>query len=221
MRFPIALTGIIVIVLIVMIVLLFNIRFRDFVISNGDYLLALVEVNKRISLGRYVPKDLVSLSGLGFPGKYVRSVVYKHLQNLLLDARKEGLHIIVVSAYRSYDQQKSIYNAYKTKRGHLADYFSARPGHSEHQLGTAIDFGNGGIYDLKLSFADTPEGQWLYNNAYKYGFALSYPRNSTKITGYIYEPWHFRFIGLDEALEWNESGLVLEEYLATKPQSFK
>lgn len=224
MNFFKPLTRIVVIVLIIIIIpliILFHIRFRDLVISNGDYLLALVEVNKKISLGRYVPKDLVSLADLGFPDKYVRSVVYKPLQSLLLDARKEGLHIIVISAYRSYDQQKVIYYTSKTKRGHIADYFSARPEHSEHQLGTAIDFGNGGIHDLKVSFADTPEGKWLNNNAYKYGFVLSYPRDSARITGYIYEPWHFRFIGLEAALEWKKSGLVLEEYLATKPQSFK
>ncbi|NLA46732.1 MAG: M15 family metallopeptidase, partial [Firmicutes bacterium] len=100
-----------------------------------------------------------------------------------------------------------------------ANRFSARPGQSEHQLGTTVDFG-GTSADWTTGFANTKQGKWLLNNAHLYGFALSYPEGKESVTGYIYEPWHFRYIGVAVAKEWKESGLVLCEFLKTKPQYF-
>src|SRR5690606_38595314 len=91
---------------------------------------------------------------------------------------------------------------------------SAEPGHSEHQLGSTMDFAapENGWQPLE-SFADSQSGLWLADNAYRFGFALSYPRDGEEITGYIFEPWHHRFIGTEAALAWRESGLTLVEFL--------
>lgn len=126
------------------------------------------------------------------------------------DAAKEGINLKIVSGYRSYDRQKTIYNNYVARDGKSeADTYSARPGHSEHQTGLAAD-----INLVDTSFANTKEGKWLANNCYKYGFILRYPKGKESITGYIYEPWHFRFIG-DEAKNLYNDGnwISLEEYL--------
>lgn len=123
-------------------------------------------------------------------------------------AASEGLTLEIVSGFRSYDEQKSIYNNYVENEGKdEADSKSARPGHSEHQLGLAMD-----LNSLKTSFKDTPEGKWLANNCYKYGFIIRYPEDKVSITGYVYEPWHVRYLGVNLATKVFNSGLCLEEY---------
>lgn len=188
---------------------------KDFlakILRDGDYFLNLV--NKQNSLDAYRPRDLTELSGLGAKGKYIREIVYGSLKSLIFDAEKSGASIKIISAYRSYDRQKTIF-AFWSKSDKDANRFSAEAGHSEHQLGTTIDFGSGDLgIDLKEIFEDTPQGKWLAENAWKYGFAMSYPRDKEQITGYIYEPWHFRYIGILHAKELRESGITLEEYLS-------
>ena len=125
-------------------------------------------------------------------------------------AKQEGININIVSGYRSYNKQTSLYNNYVAKDGKAAaDTYSARPGHSEHQTGLAAD-----LNMVDTSFENTAAGKWLANNCYKYGFILRYPKGKESITGYIYEPWHFRFIG-DEAKNLYNNGnwITLEEYL--------
>lgn len=125
-------------------------------------------------------------------------------------AKEEGLNIYVVSGFRSYEYQDNLYNKYVKKDGkENADTYSARPGHSEHQTGLAAD-----LNLVDTSFENTKEGIWLANNCYKYGFILRYPKGKQDITGYIYEPWHFRYIG-DEAKNLYNNGnwITLEEYL--------
>ena len=125
-------------------------------------------------------------------------------------AKQEGININIVSGYRSYNKQTSLYNNYVAKDGKAAaDTYSARPGHSEHQTGLAAD-----LNMVDTSFENTDAGKWLANNCYKYGFILRYPKGKESITGYIYEPWHFRFIG-DEAKNLYNNGnwITLEEYL--------
>lgn len=189
------------------------------ILRDGNYLFSLV--NKQNSLDAYIPADLVELSGVGAPGKYVRIVAYEELRYLLLDAKEAGVPVKVISAYRSYERQDFIH-VFWSRRSKDADRFSAEAGHSEHQLGTTVDFGIGyGSVDLKEKFGGTPTGKWLAANAAKYGFAMTYPKDKEAITGYTYEPWHFRFIGASEATKLQESGLTLEEYLATKPQYYR
>lgn len=189
------------------------------ILKDGDYAFNIVD--KRNSLGGYFPSDLVDLSLLGAPGKSIRRVAYEDLRLLLADAKSRGLQIRVLSAYRSFGRQKFIFSFW-SRLYRNAQRFSAEAGHSEHQLGTVLDLGGGDPRtDLRQTFSDTEEGKWLEENAWRYGFALSYPKEKEALTGFIYEPWHYRFIGTEAAREWHDSGSTLREYLLEKPQFFK
>lgn len=183
--------------------------------DKGNDLLVLV--NKKIQLPpNFVPRDLVSLEGIipTVPGALLRTEAVSYLKELYLQAKSEGLSLTSVSAYRSYSQQVNVFNAWVTSAGlKNAENFSARAGHSQHQLGTAVDFGAGGSNSFNAAFGSTPEGTWLAKNAYKFGFVLSYPAGKEAITGYSYEPWHYRYIGLEAAQRMVDSGLILEEFL--------
>jgi hypothetical protein len=130
--------------------------------------------------------------------------------NVMFEAAKQdGIRLFVKSGYRSYVDQKVIYNGYVKRDGKAAaDTYSARPGHSEHQTGLAFD-----LNSLSISFENTAEGKWLAENCYKYGFIIRYPKGKENITGYIYEPWHVRYLGTEKAKAVYESGLCLEEFL--------
>lgn len=127
-------------------------------------------------------------------------------------ASKEGISLWVQSGFRSYETQKNLYNRYVNRDGKAAaDRYSARPGYSEHQTGLAADFN-----EVSDSFGDTKAGKWLANNCWKYGFILRYPKGKEDKTGYMYESWHFRYIGdVDMAKEMYNNGnwISLEEYL--------
>lgn len=195
-------------------------RFRkELVHVDGSSLIAVV--GKPTTIGRYEPDDLVYLpTTYSKASRRVRQEVADALERMYHDAKAEGVSIFVDSAYRSYDVQHDIFYRYVRDRGGVfnAETFSARPGQSEHQLGTAVDFGGTNV-NYSAAFANTSSGKWLMANAHKYGFALSYPENSQEISGYIYEPWHYRYIGVDMAVEWKESGLVLIEFLKMKNQA--
>ena len=201
--------------------LLLNSKDRDlfgFLLKNGDYVLNLV--TKENTLSKYTPNDLVELSGLGAPRQFIRKIAFSPLANLLEAAAQENLGLKILSAYRSYTYQNSLFNSYRA-RNLEANRFSAEAGHSEHQLGTAIDFGIGDkSIDFTEAFDQTKAGVWLNENAWKYGFVLSYPASKEKVTGYTHEPWHYRFIGQGVAREWHRSGLTLKEFLLTKPQFY-
>ena len=129
-------------------------------------------------------------------------------------AQAEGIYLKMQSGYRSYIDQSIIYNDYVARDGQeAADRYSARPGHSEHQTGLAFDLTTTYYDGLWEGFADTPEGKWVAENCHKYGFIIRYPKEKEHITGYMYEPWHVRYIGVDKATAVYESGLCLEEYL--------
>ena len=124
-------------------------------------------------------------------------------------AAEEGLDLYVASGFRSYELQASLYQRYCDRDGKAAaDTYSARPGHSEHQTGLAID-----LNSISSDFAYTAEGQWVSEHCWEYGFILRYPADKVDITGYMYEPWHIRYLGRDTAKAVYESGLCLEEYL--------
>lgn len=130
---------------------------------------------------------------------------------LVSAAAEDEIEITFLSGYRSYGYQKSVHDNWIEKYDGDeagADRVSARAGHSEHQLGLAID-----VNELVLEFAEKPEGIWLKENCAKFGFIIRYPRGSEPITGYIYEPWHIRYLGEELAVKVTESGLTLEEYL--------
>lgn len=126
------------------------------------------------------------------------------------DASKEGLNLYISSGYRSYYTQKTLYNNYVARDGVAnADTYSARAGHSEHQTGLAFD-----LNTIDESFANTKEGKWVSDNCYKYGLILRYPKGKENITGYMYESWHLRYVGVELATKLYNNGnwITLEEY---------
>ena len=124
--------------------------------------------------------------------------------------------INIRSGYRSYNIQVQLYNNYVKKDGKAeADRYSARPGFSEHQTGLVLDITTGNTSrPIGTWFDNTPQAKWLYENAYKYGFILRYPHESEYITGFVFEDWHFRFLGIDLATKVYESKLTYDEYIA-------
>lgn len=143
----------------------------------------------------------------------LRWEVKPFIDALIKDALKDGITLIVDSAYRSGKYQAKILDALIKEKGHLAYKLVALPGASEHQTGLAIDFASfeNGIYNADLKEGDK-ESIWLSLNAYKYGFILRYPKGKEDITGYNFEPWHYRFVGKDLALKLYQDNLTLEEY---------
>lgn len=191
---------------------------------NGDDLLVLVNKAYKLS-SSYEPNDLVDAKTSGIRTKgngtyYVRQILISDLKKLNKAAKNENVDLSVISAYRSYSTQASTYQYWVNYNGgcvSCADQISARAGHSQHQLATAIDFSTNEIGDaLGSSFNNTRASGWLQKNAYKYGFVLSYPKGYEKITGYSYESWHYRYIGVDNAKEMKNGGMILEKYLQSK-----
>lgn len=133
-------------------------------------------------------------------------------------AMAEGYTVLVTTAYRSYSFQSTLYNNYVAKDGQAAaDKYSARPGTSEHQTGLAADLTSATVnYKLTKDFGSTQEGQWLDAHAHEYGFILRYTSAGEPITGYMYEPWHFRYVGVDNATYIHEKGITLEEFIAER-----
>lgn len=185
-----------------------------------------VVVNKsRYLPSDYVPGDLVSLNDLPTvlsnpEVNQLRKSAHDALKDLFSAAKKEGHELKARSGYRSYNTQESLYQSYVAKNGQeAADKFSAKPGQSEHQTGLAIDITAASMnFQLDDSFIDTKEGMWVKENAHKYGFIVRYLKDKENITGYMYEPWHLRYVGKQMAEEVYESGLTLEEFFQLKAE---
>ena len=166
----------------------------------------------------YAPEDLVPVSdaGVGTDGMEIRGVVMPDLQALLAAAEASDIALEVQSAYRSHSYQVGTFASWVEQDGlEAALKTSARPGHSEHQLGTALDFRSAGgdpAWDLP-NWGATPEGAWLAENAARFGFVMSYPEGQEAVTCYSYEPWHYRYVGREVAAEITASGLTLREWL--------
>lgn len=161
----------------------------------------LVLVDKTHSLSRdYIPADLVSLDNSGSyqvsrDGFSLRSQAEKSLESMAAGALRDGLTLIVSSTYRSYTYQETVFERHVRELGETAaERESARPGTSQHQLGTAVDFGS-----ITDAFAKTNAGRWLTNHANEYGWSLSFPLGYEDVTGYRWESWHYRYIGKEAA----------------------
>ncbi|MBQ4556566.1 MAG: M15 family metallopeptidase [Clostridia bacterium] len=142
------------------------------------------------------------------PG-YLNPDAYAAFEQMKSAAANDGITLKIISGYRSYSHQTRTYNRYVSRDGQAAaDRYSARPGHSEHQTGLAMD-----INSLEQSFGETPEGIWLAEHCAEYGFIIRYPKEKEVETGFMYEPWHIRYLGKDIAAAVKGSGLCLEEYL--------
>lgn len=186
---------------------------------DGDDLLVLVNKEYKLS-STYAPKDLVKASNSSIrrgENYYLRNILISDLTNMINDAKSQGIDLSIVSGYRSYQTQVNTYNRWLGKNNNDVEYvdtFSARPGHSQHQLGTAIDFSSSEIGDkLGDSFTNTKASKWLIDNSYKYGFVISFPKGYESITGYKFESWHYRYIGVGNSLDMITKGLILELYL--------
>lgn len=168
-----------------------------------------VVVNKKHKLpSNYVP----SLTGVA--GGQMRPEAASALNTMLQAAQNDGVPMKIISSYRSYPTQVSTYNKWVRIDGQAqADRSSARPGHSEHQTGLAVDLGvPNGNCDLLICFGSTAQGQWLATYAQKYGFIVRYESNTEAITGYQYEPWHMRYLGVSTATAVKNSGQTLDQY---------
>jgi D-alanyl-D-alanine carboxypeptidase len=174
----------------------------------------LLDTNLKVSR-TFKPWDLVSVSRAGIAGSgKVRKIMITDLRALAKAARRAGKPLAVRSSYRSYDYQKSLFNYYVRTNGYSrALKFSARPGHSEHQMGTTIDFSTAPGVPLSTRFGDSPAGKWLARNGWKYGFIMSYPKGKKKASCYGYEPWHWRYFGRDLARQIHDSGQVPRRFL--------
>ena len=171
--------------------------------NTSDYTIL---VNKYHSLGEYEPNDLQPLS---YDAKYeMRKKARDAFEELVSFAKLDNVYIRPYSAYRSYEYQNSLYNRYVNRDGkEKADTYSARPGHSEHQTGLAVDVWSEGYTEILES-----DAKWLKDNSYKYGFIVRYTKEKQSITGYIEEPWHLRYLGVDIATKVHELGITYDEY---------
>ena len=160
----------------------------------------------------YVPNNLVILDEYAKPGIRLNSEAYDKFKKMASDAYlQDELKLRIVSAYRSFEYQENLYNKYlKFESQDKVDTYSARSGYSEHQTGLAIDIDNEIIEYNKFHL--TREFAWMSNNAYKYGFILRYPLGKENITGYKYEPWHYRYVGEKIANYIHENDITYEEY---------
>ena len=186
-----------------------------------------IVVNKHRPLqpAGYVPSDLVAPNvplrlNAEEPEMQLRKEAAGALETLVAGAKKDNLSLMVASAYRPYTFQQNLYNRYVVQQGQAAaDTQSARPGHSEHQTGLAVDLEpTNQKCEVETCFADTPEGKWVAKNAYTYGFILRYQDGKDDETGYMYEPWHLRYVGKSLATELHRIGNpTLEQFFNLDP----
>ncbi|WP_102274898.1 M15 family metallopeptidase [Cytobacillus massiliigabonensis] len=203
--------------------------FNDVKVVNGKNVIqnptnSMVLVNKEFSLpDGYTPEDLVrpnvlfSFGNQDIEKAYMRKEAAKALETMFAEAKKQGIHLFAVSGYRSYDRQTQVYSAEINKYGaEKAAKAVAVPGTSEHQTGLTMDLSSQSAkFELSEQFGETAEGKWIAANAHHYGFILRYPKGKEGITGYKYEPWHFRFVGKEAAAIIYKNGWTLEEYFGT------
>lgn len=192
----------------------YQITYKDGAYYVDGYLI----VNKTYDLtSNWKPKNTwKTVPSSGFAKEPLDIDSYNAWKEMLSDSKALGLNLWAQSGYRSYDYQKDLYNGYVNRKGKAAaDRSSARPGHSEHQTGLAFD-----LNTITTAFKDTKEGIWVKNNCYLYGYILRYPENSTDKTGYIFEPWHIRYVGKDLAKKLYNNGnwITMEEYFGLKSE---
>lgn len=182
-------------------------------VNNVYYIDGYMLVNKSYPLPKeYVPSNTYesALNKKNTCNSCINNDVYKAFKDMQADALALGFNINITSGYRSYSTQNSIYSSYIARDGKIkADTYSARPGYSEHQTSLCFD-----LNSISDSFANTKEGKWVFDNSYKYGFIIRFPKNKEEYTGYKYESWHLRYVGEILAKELYNDGnyISMEEY---------
>lgn len=180
--------------------------------SQPDSLRCLVNKMRPFAQLDWEPSDLVD-----FYGQQLRAEAAKAADTMIDAAAADGVTLLVSSAYRSYAVQQQTYQYWVSVNGQqVADQLSARPGYSEHQTGLAIDFASPEGCRLEECYRDTLAGQWLAKNAPRYGYILRFPDGRQSVTGYRFEPWHYRYVGVQTAQEYVSSGAkTFEEFIGT------
>ncbi len=185
-------------------------------LESNDYLML---INKNSGINEnYIPPDLV-IPNVEFRVaddmcREMRADAANALENMFNDAKEIGINLIAISGYRSYDYQEIVYDSSVATEGQdYTDNYVAIPGTSEHQTGLVMDLLSDEYLSLDEGFENTRAFQWIMENMSNYGFILRYPRGKEDITGYDYEPWHLRYVGVDVAKEIMSKGITLEEYL--------
>ncbi|MDD5828895.1 MAG: M15 family metallopeptidase, partial [Lachnospira sp.] len=180
---------------------------KDGVTYVGGVLIA----NKSYSLPQtFIPQDPDQPVNADRSSTCLDKTLMSAWRTMQKDATAQGLNIYIASGYRSYNYQVNVYNRYVASDGKAAaDTYSSRPGYSEHQTGLCFD-----LNSIEDSFQYTNEGKWVNDNCYKYGFCIRFPKGKDKFTGYKYESWHLRYVGVDLATKLYNNGdwLSLEEY---------
>ena len=203
-------------ILIIIIILFFNKFYKGIKIITKPNKIDIL-VNKKNKLDKfYRPYDLIKLNeSYAHKDKYMRYSAAKSFEQLSKDAFNNGYKIIAVSTYRSYFYQQELFNYYVKTMGYKkAIKASAEPGSSEHQTGLAVDVeGSNNDYN---KFEKSKEFEWMKKNSYKYGFILRYPKGKENITGFKYEPWHYRYVGKKIAKIIYKNNITLEEYKKTR-----
>lgn len=192
----------------------------ELVADMDNWNMVLVNGSHPLPDGFSVGKTKIKSSYLAYSGLTFDSRAISYLEAMCAAAQKSGVNLKAISAYRTNARQTELFNNQIEKQRkkypnkseeelkQIASTISARPGTSEHELGLAVDFNS-----VEESFENTKEGKWLKENAADYGFILRYPKEKQSITGVIYEPWHYRYVGVDHAKKMNSLGLCLEEYI--------
>lgn len=183
--------------------------------DDGD---VLVLVNKLHAVSKdYKPKGMVYMDNSlsTWENLELKEEAYEAYKKMYADAKDLGFNLKVCSAYRTYDTQVGLFNNSVKNRGWETTYLrSAYPGRSEHHTGLSVDITSKSMgWNLSQDFADYEDGEWLNTHCQDYGFIVRYPKDKTDITGYAYEPWHFRYVGEEVAKYIMENNLTLEEYL--------
>jgi zinc D-Ala-D-Ala carboxypeptidase len=180
----------------------------------------LILVNKQHPLDKEdTPDDLTAMkyfvANRSAEGRFMRAAAAAAFTQLVEAADQDGIELRMTTAYRSYEFQKRLYDNYVNQYGEEeANRFSAKPGQSEHQTGLSVDVSSSSVdYELTEAFGDTAEGKWMATHAHEFGFILRYPEGKEDVTGYLYEPWHLRYVGLFVANEIYSQNITLEEYL--------
>lgn len=174
-----------------------------------------VLVNRRNPLQPqdYEPEVRVLDVEMVYAGQEMRPQAADALEELFAAAEQQGHSLKVTTAYRTYSHQKALYDQRLEASGReVADEYTARPGYSEHQTGLAVDVTSNHDCQLRDCFGDTAEGEWVAEHAAEHGFVIRYPEGAADITGYSYEPWHLRYVGVETARAVHEAGVTLEEY---------
>lgn len=208
---------ILVAILIILLIVNFNFKSEgeDIIVYNSLNSSKILLVNKDNPLDKtYEPQNLVKAKYSGDKIVYLEEIAAINLEKMIEDAKNDNIDLLLISGYRDYDYQTKVYNnSIKNKGQEHTNSYVAKPGESEHQTGLAMDVATLEFSNLDDKFSDTKEAKWLHENMHKYGFILRYPKGKENITGYNYEPWHIRYVGIEAAKEIYLNNQTLEEYL--------